>query len=239
MVVGCPIIGGDQGIVRGEVSFLDQGNFLLSNAKWTVVFNVPTLQFARQISRLRTAIRHLNVGIDRVNRTNYCTEKGLPDLCMTNSLQKESDSMCRAIEDLEKEIYSYHWVQQAGRGDRPRRGLVDIVGKGLKFLFGVADSEDIRAVNYHIGKVEGVVRKTIHYVNIQASLINNMIDNLIETRRAVNQLDNIILSLQLEHSKFSSGLILTHAMHIIELAFDNLWQEWITFRDAIHQLGVG
>ena len=51
---------------------------------------------------------------------------------MTNSLLKESDSMCRAIEDLEKEIYSYHWVQQAGREDRPRRGLIDIVGKGLK-----------------------------------------------------------------------------------------------------------
>ena len=67
MIVGRPIIGGDQGIVRGGVSFLDQGNFLLSNAKWTVVFDVPTLQFARQISRLRTAVRHLNIGIDRVN----------------------------------------------------------------------------------------------------------------------------------------------------------------------------
>ena len=84
-----------------------------------------------------------------------------------------------------------------------------------------------------------MVKKTIHYVNIQASLIYNMIDRLIESRRAVNQLDNIILSLTLEQLKCSSGLILTHAMHIIKLAFDNLWQEWITFRDAIHQLGVG
>ena len=28
-------------------------------------------------------------------------------------------------------------------------------------------------------------------------------------------------------------------MHIIELAFYNLWREWITFRDTIHQLGIG
>ena len=77
------------GIVRGGVAFLDQGNFLLSNAKWTVVFDVPTVQFVRQIGRIRVALRHLNVGIEKVNHTDYCKEKALQDFCMTGSVQKE------------------------------------------------------------------------------------------------------------------------------------------------------
>ena len=28
-------------------------------------------------------------------------------------------------------------------------------------------------------------------------------------------------------------------MNRIELSFDKLWREWITFRDTSHQLGVG
>ena len=73
--------------------------------------------------------------------------------------------------------------------------MIDIVGKGLKFLFRIADLEDIRSINHKIGMVEGVLTKTIHYVNFQASLINTTIDTLIETRRAVNQLESVIVTL--------------------------------------------
>ena len=66
------------------------------------MFDVPTLQFARQIGRVRLALRHLNVGIERVNQTDYCREKTLQDLCMTDSLRKESASMWIAVNDLEK-----------------------------------------------------------------------------------------------------------------------------------------
>ena len=95
-------------------------------------------------------------------------------------------------------------------------------------MFGFADSEDIRSINRKLGTVEGVLTKMIHYVDIQASLINNTIDTLIETRRAVNRLESVRVTLVREQLKFASGLILTHSMHIIEFAFDNLWREWIT-----------
>ena len=55
----------------------------------------------------------------------------------------------------------------------------------------------------------------IHYVDIQASLINNTIDTLIGSRIAVNQLESVIVTLVREQSQFSSELILTHSMHIL------------------------
>lgn len=51
---------------------------------------------------------------------------------------------------------------------------------GLKFFFGVADSADMIAINHHIGSVESLLKKTTHFVNIQASYINTTINTGIE-----------------------------------------------------------
>ena len=51
---------------------------------------------------VRLTLRYLNVRIERVNQTDYCREKTLQDLCMTESLRKESASMWIAVNDLEK-----------------------------------------------------------------------------------------------------------------------------------------
>ena len=38
----------DQSITRGGIAFLNQGQFLLTNAKWTIAFDVPIGNFKQQ-----------------------------------------------------------------------------------------------------------------------------------------------------------------------------------------------
>ena len=183
-------IGGVRENIRGGVAFLEQGDFLLSNARWTVVFDVPTDHFQSHINDMREALEHIDFHVKYLNESgpgNICRMKSAneKDTCLLRTTVAAQKIIRQSLNDLSAEMYSYHWV--CPRPTKTKRGLINVVGSGLKFLFGVADSNDIKKINKNIGNVKNVVKEALHYMTEQATYINHTIDVVIQNRHAVNR----------------------------------------------------
>ena len=110
-------------ITRGGMAFLEQGKFVLANAKWTMVFDLPIEDLIIQLGSLRCQVTHLH------NSRAWMKPQ---DVFMLPILAHEGVSLEAAAEQLEKEIESFNWIVPPQKN---KRGLINVGGKALKFLW--------------------------------------------------------------------------------------------------------
>ena len=221
------VTGEEPPITRGGVVFLDQGQFLLTNAKWTMAFDVPIKQFVQQAERLEKEIARL-MGTMKHMRPE--------DFYMLPLLSNETQTLKSTVRKLGKEIRSFEWVIPSRH---TKRGLVDAGGKVLKFLFGVAEEDDIRQINSKIDTIFEGVSKSIHLQDVQATYLNHTIIKMNEIQISVNRLNTVINSLDLASKNITVALLYSHNLHLLELAYDGLWREWSQLKTAVLMLGQG
>ena len=75
-----------------------------------------------------------------------------------------------------------------------RRGLVDGVGKGLEWLFGVSTTADLEQINDHISSLEGDKTDMLHLMHHQASLTNETLWEVQQTAGALKKLQMIYVA---------------------------------------------
>lgn len=108
---------------------------------------------------------------------------------------------------------------------RNKRGLINIVGKANKWLFGTLDADDGKRYDQAILKLQQNQKNTIKELNLQMSLSKNLIDNY-------NKTISILSSNQktLEHS-------LNTFQAVVQTSINNL-NSYITFQGILSQINL-
>jgi hypothetical protein len=128
----------DKGMV-----FVKDTDILLSGDKWTVVVNI--------------ALDDYDVLIDNMKSILYAVRQKIqvhknPKTVSFDIYWNEIDRLDRTVERLELGLISFQkllfkdtLVRNPGFAvARNKRGLINILGYGLKYLFGMADAKDVK-----------------------------------------------------------------------------------------------
>ena len=95
---------------------------------------------------------------------------------MRSILHHESTILAEAVKKLRGEIKDFDGIVPSRKLKRhAKRGLIDLGGKALKFLFGVADESDLKQVNSRIDKLWKGVTESIHLQDEQITYLNHTI----------------------------------------------------------------
>ncbi|XP_057379621.1 uncharacterized protein LOC130701715 [Daphnia carinata] len=118
----------------------------------------------------------------------------------------------RATDGLElfglvRERYDTLREAVAGGPRRAKRGIIDVGGTALQWLFGVATSQDLEELNGQLqalgGETSGIVSAVAH----QATLVNETLRELGEHVLAMQQLDRAHQSLEKEFNKWRQNVV--------------------------------
>ena len=96
----------------------------------------------------------------------------------------ERSTWLRKLQDMKKQIKDYHIPITVHH--RTRRGLLDVVGKMSKTLFGTATVEDVRRVAAAVQQSRNEDKKITHQVNQMLSVVKLTRRELNETRQRMN-----------------------------------------------------
>ena len=104
----------DRPVTQGGVAFLDQGKFVLTNAKWTIAFDVPMDHFITHLNQLHLQIAHLNGG--KAYMQNHET-------FMRLILHHESTTLAEVVRKLRGEIKDFDWIAPSRKLKRHSKGV--------------------------------------------------------------------------------------------------------------------
>ena len=80
---------------------------------------------------------------------------------------------------------------------RRRRGLINIIGKGLSFLFGVSTEDEVKDIHKSINELAVNQQKISHDIDKFSSILNHTYDEIIANRKAINHLASNLENFQL------------------------------------------
>jgi hypothetical protein len=71
-----------------------------------------------------------------------------------------------------------------GKVQRPRRGLINLFGYGLKYLFGTADARDVKRLNEVCDHLQSFQAKVVHATEQQMSYLHTLDDAITANAKA-------------------------------------------------------
>ena len=80
------------------------------------------------------------------------------------------------------------WYSHSTGTKRSERGLFNLVGHGLQFLFGTAQETEVRDARYRIKNIETVSDRLNKDGNYLTVIINSAYDHMLENRKRINLL---------------------------------------------------
>jgi hypothetical protein len=108
---------------------------LLSGDKWTIAVNIALDDYLSLISSLKMMITQTQ---QKIRNQNHVWTPS------TNLYNGEIVRLSSVIQELEDDIMGCQkLLLQEPAGRRTKRGLINVIGSGLKYLFGTADAKDV------------------------------------------------------------------------------------------------
>jgi DNA-binding ferritin-like protein (Dps family) len=136
----------DKGLV-----FVKDTDILLSGDKWTIVLNIALDDYTFLIEDMKSMINYIRQRIQmhqnpRLDSFDIHWEE-------VNRLDKMVRELAIDLQSLQKLLF-----KETPANVRPNRGLLNILGYGLKYLFGTADAKDVKTLmkicdDFHVFKV--------------------------------------------------------------------------------------
>ena len=109
-----------------------------------------------------------------------------PAVAMSTSFRDECE---RRLDQAENMITQpQDWYSHSTGTKRSKRGLFNLVGHGLQFLFGTAQESEVRDARYRIKNIETVSERLIKDGNSLTVIINSAYDHMLENRKRINLL---------------------------------------------------
>ncbi|XP_046383291.1 uncharacterized protein LOC124153927 [Ischnura elegans] len=154
------------------IAFVKEGYFLLSGNYWTIVVDVGLEHFLATVGMLISEVKQIQnfnhaPFFDTQNSTNSSVELRFLSARM---LEKETRMLLNEANNIMTQL----WRMESTLSQNPRqkRGLINLGGDALKFLFGTLNDDDLLQLNRQISALGESNRKTAHLVQAQATLIN-------------------------------------------------------------------
>jgi hypothetical protein len=156
----------------GPILVEEQG-FLLTGMKWMLVTELDLEPYFDIMDRLQEQQNTLELQSKELTNLNISDtfldistviHQGVSFLKTDMSLTRQS------LTDIEQSLVPTR-PRGKNRAVRTKRGLINVVGMGLKALFGTADSDDIKTINHKISQIQMGQEKVYHVIKEQFSIV--------------------------------------------------------------------
>ncbi|KAG8233070.1 hypothetical protein J437_LFUL013070 [Ladona fulva] len=156
----------------GGLAFLEEGHFLLSARSWTLALDIDLRHHLEAITLLMTDINTVLAAAEAGLKDG----RGSPSEPSSELLKLADQVMKREGRTIQREairIFDQLWKMQDDvvPRHRSRRGLLNLGGEALKFIFGTLDDEDLQSLNSRIENLKVGNQKIVHLVKQPQSLI--------------------------------------------------------------------
>jgi hypothetical protein len=165
LIAGFVVSGVNAAIVEPVPKEFDKGlifvkdtDILLSGDKWTIAVNIAVNDYEELIGLMKLIIKQIQQKIEwSPSITLYWEEVG---------------RLHRMIQGLENDVRSFQKLLLEGTGGkRTKRGLLNVVGYGLKYLFGTADVGDVERLTKVCDELHTFEEKMTHASEQQLTYI--------------------------------------------------------------------
>lgn len=159
-------------LLRETTIFEEQARVAFSESTWTMLLDLDIRPIKQTITSVRNKIENYSQTWQSSSKNGDRLQKSLA----TRILNK----IALFKDDLEQTENRLEIVLTALNTEtRSRRGIIDGGGKVLKWLFGVATSNDLETINAEMNSLSQSNRKIVHIIEKQATLVN---ESLTESR---------------------------------------------------------
>lgn len=142
---------------QSGVVFIKEREMTLSGDVWTIASNIDVGGYEGYVNSV------FKVVTDLANNQVIRTFSG-----------DEINRLRIRVENLVDRLSSISLLTMSGSEGRQKRGLLDAVGSGMKFLFGTMDNSDLLTLNTHINALASLAEDTIHLEKEQLSYVKQL-----------------------------------------------------------------
>ena len=167
----------DKGLI-----FVKDRDVLLTGDKWSIVLEVAVDDYVQMIQEMKVVMKTIGVSIDTIFPVTLNPEKKIytPEIARMNQL----------IRDIEVEVESFRAllpkaINTTVPGSRTKRGLVNIIGYVMKYLFGTIDHHDMENMNRFIDSMKVFATQVTHTTEQQLTYIQRLNDKVIGNTRNI------------------------------------------------------
>jgi hypothetical protein len=145
-------------------------DILLTGDKWTIAVNIALDDYLNLIKGMKFALTQTRRNIElyrSADRSDFDIRR--EEINQTERLTTELEMDLESVSKvLLEEVPLRHPVSSP---DRHKRGLVDLVGYGLKYLFGMADAKDVKGLNAVCDNLHTFQQDAVHATEQQLSFL--------------------------------------------------------------------
>lgn len=174
------------------VLFTKEAHLTLTDEKWTLAIDVNLSNYLNLAYQVNNQMQLLNLVSKDVTQV-------LSGYQMT-FLKEESDMMASRINHI---THTIQGIIDTTPTQRVKRGLANVGGSALKFLFGTPDDNDLTRIEAQFRDLNAVDTEIVHSLKAQASMLNRTYDmiklntnTLKEVHEATNFLQQTVRQLQ-------------------------------------------
>jgi len=259
-IAGIAVWGTTAGMMVPEPRTFDKGlvfvkdtDILLSGDKWTIVVNIAlddynalTYIMKRMIHQIRQEIRvHKN-----------------PKSYFFDIHWNEIDRLDTMVQGLDVDLQSFQELPFEGKpfrnpntvNTRTKRGLVDLLGYGMKYLFGTADAQDVKRLSNVCDELHAFNSRMTHAVDHQLTYIQTLDETIkqstVDIADLTEMLRSSIRNFSLQLNRVEASLLDTQtalekhtkynaAIREIEMAILELKLSIMQLQEALDVTGLG
>lgn len=158
----------DQGLI-----FIKDTDILLSGDKWTIVVNVALDDYVTLVDTVRLVLGHIRQKIQvQKNAKSYAFHLHWEEVNRLDVMTRELEVDINSFRKLLFEEASVR--NPSSTRVRSKRELIDILGYGMKYLFGTADTRDVKRLAAVCDELYALETKMVHSADHQLTYLRTL-----------------------------------------------------------------
>ena len=240
----------DKGLV-----FVKDTDILLSGDKWTIVVNIALDDYDALVHMMRYTLSQVRqkIGIHRTPKVRgYFFDIHWDEIDRLDTMVQGLDD---DLQSFRKLLFEDEMSRSPTRVNaRGKRGLINLLGYGMKYLFGTADSQDVKRLTNVCDELHGFKSKMTHAIGHQLTYIHTLDETIkqstVDIADLAETLRDSVRNFSLHFNSVEADLIDTQAalekqakysaaIREIEMAILELKLSVIQLQEAIDVTSLG
>lgn len=183
----------DKGLV-----FVKDTDILLSGDKWTIVVNIALNDYDTLVYVMKTTLNQIRQKV-KTRPGSTVIERPYGEFVSFDIYWEEIDRLDKMVQELSTDLQSFRKLlfddkqfRNPNVGIRSKRGLMDLVGYGMKYLFGTADARDIKRLSSVCDELHSFKERMTHAIDHQLTYIKTLDENLKQSTVDIAELTGIL-----------------------------------------------
>lgn len=154
----------------------------MTDESWTLVIDINITNYHQALNAILNHVHQIE--------THMPTSSTRPwSKAASNALQAGKNLILARIYKLQKEIEEIEdSIEPYSEPRRNRRGLFNVAGSGITFLFGNPDNRDLEELNAKLEGISAQQQKFVTVVKAEATIINTTFEMARSNRRLIDSL---------------------------------------------------